>query len=216
MLDSRVPGPDLTELGRRQAAAIPGALAGRKVSSVTVSNMIRTSQTARPLAESRSLDMRVDEDLREIEAGDLEMASGAQALEQYFNVVLPWSRGHLDPRMPGGQDGHEFFERFDRAIERVVADGGAEPVIVSHAASIRIWVGCRCQNVDADFAEASDMYNTGSELLDLNAAGRWELLEWNAMPLGGAELHAKSGPEPNDQVGIGDPTAGSAGPTTGR
>jgi broad specificity phosphatase PhoE len=47
-LDTAVPGAPLTELGERQAAAVPGAL--QPIDSITVSTLLRTQQTAAPLA----------------------------------------------------------------------------------------------------------------------------------------------------------------------
>ena len=52
------------------------------VSSITVSNMTRTSLTAGPLAAERNLAVTIDAGIREIEAGALEMASGVEALSR--------------------------------------------------------------------------------------------------------------------------------------
>jgi probable phosphoglycerate mutase len=201
LLDSRTPGPDLTELGHRQAAAIPGAIKGRPVSSIAVSTMIRTGQTAAPLAAARNVIPVVDEGLREIEAGDLEMASGLDALRRYTDVVWEWAAGNLSPRMPGAQNGFEFFERFDGALDRVLAAGGPDPVIVSHGASLRVWVSHRCTNVSNSFAAEAELHNTGSAIVERGVSGGWELKEWNPLPLGGAALHGKSGPDDMDPTG---------------
>lgn len=208
LLDSRIPGPDLTVLGRRQAAAIPIALERRPVSSITVSNMSRTGQTAAPLADDRGLVPLVDPGLREIEAGDEEMASGAEALSRYVDVIWAWASGDLEPRMPGAQNGVEFFQRFDEAVERVVATGGSHPVIVSHGAAIRVWVGRRCLNVPASFAADSELHNTGSAVVERDRSGGWILGEWNELPMGGIALHAKSGPSDSDPARA--PTADDA------
>lgn len=205
LLDSRVPGPNLTERGRRQATAIPSALAEYPVTSITVSSMVRTSETAMPLAIDRGLDIRVDERLREIEAGAMEMASGREAMTRYVGIAWAWARGELEPRMPGAQDGHEFFERFDGAVDQIEAAGDAAPVIVSHGASIRVWVGNRCRNVSDDFAAESDLHNTGSALVERTDSGAWELVEWRGSPLGGAESPAPNTPAVDDGPGIDDP-----------
>jgi probable phosphoglycerate mutase len=200
LLDSRIPGADLSALGRRQAAAIPAALDARPITSITVTNMVRTAQTAAPLAAARGLVPVVDEDLREIEAGDLEMASGAEALARYVDVAWAWAGGNLTPRMAGAQDGAEFFERFDRGVERARTQGGSHPVIVSHAACIRVWVARRCRNVPPTFASDVQLHNTGSAEVEHDDQG-WQLREWNELPLGGDALHAASGPENPDPTG---------------
>jgi broad specificity phosphatase PhoE len=201
LLDSGVPGPDLTDLGRAQAEAIPAALEGRPVTSITASNMIRTVQTADPLLADRGLTVRVEEGVREIEAGDMEMASGREPLERYMGVVWAWAAGDLDPRMPGAQNGHEFFDRFDDVVDRTVTRREELPIIVSHGASIRTWVGNRCVNVGDSFGADSELHNTGSALIELSGAGHWELVDWRSEPMGGAALHGKSGPDDDGPTG---------------
>ncbi|MET0885280.1 MAG: histidine phosphatase family protein [Mycetocola sp.] len=199
LLDSAAPGADLNDLGRAQATAIPAALRGRDVSSVTVSNLVRTGQTARPLADDRLLNIRIDPDVREIPAGHLEMRGDKDAYDIYTTPVWDWSRGDLEPRVPGSENGREFFERFDAAIDRATALGGDAPVIVSHAACIRVWVGRRAQNVSTAFAVDTPLHNTGSALLERNVAGRWELLRWQTQPMGGSQLDGASGESPGER-----------------
>ncbi|MFE6992907.1 histidine phosphatase family protein, partial [Streptomyces pharetrae] len=73
LLDTAVPGPGLTELGERQAAALSEALAGQDIEAVYASTMIRTQLTAAPFAAARGLDVHVRDGIRELSAGDLEM-----------------------------------------------------------------------------------------------------------------------------------------------
>jgi broad specificity phosphatase PhoE len=58
-LDTAHPGPGLTELGLRQARAIPLALADERIEDVFVSTLRRTQVTAEPLAADRRLDARI-------------------------------------------------------------------------------------------------------------------------------------------------------------
>jgi broad specificity phosphatase PhoE len=212
LLDSQVPGPDLTELGRRQAAALPGALRERPLSSVTVSHMVRTAQTAAPLASVRGLVPVTEPGIAEIPAGDLEMSSGAAALNSFTTVAWAWGAGDLEPRLAGSENGHEFFARFDDVVDRI-ADGGEDyPLIISHGGSIRVWVSHRCANVAPSFAADSALHNTGTALVERDALGHYELLEWAAMPAGGAELHGRSGPD-DDSSPEGVARSGTRGAT---
>ena len=199
LLDSGTPGPDLTELGERQAAAIPGVLSGRPVTSIQASTMVRTQQTARPLAEERGLNVSIHDGLKEIEAGDVEMRSDLPSLRSYLGVIWSWATGDLSPRMPGAQNGVEFFDRFDAVVDEVMARGEELPVIVSHGASIRVWAGLRCDNVGPSFGADTELHNTGTVLVDRTSAG-WQLLEWHEDPLGGPQLGGKSGPDPTGET----------------
>lgn len=53
LLDTAVPGPGLTELGERQAAALPEALAGEDIDALYASTLTRAQLTAAPLAGAR-------------------------------------------------------------------------------------------------------------------------------------------------------------------
>lgn len=48
VIDTSVPGPDLTDLGREQAVAVADKLAGNKYDGVYASSMVRTQETADP------------------------------------------------------------------------------------------------------------------------------------------------------------------------
>ncbi|WP_169736544.1 histidine phosphatase family protein, partial [Promicromonospora kroppenstedtii] len=84
LLDTAVPGPGLTLLGEKQAAAVPDALRDREIGAIAVSSMIRTSFTAAPLAKDRGIEPVKLPGLREIEAGDLEMAGSHEAHLRYL------------------------------------------------------------------------------------------------------------------------------------
>ena len=54
-LDTAYPGAGLTELGQRQAAAVPASLADEDVSAVYASPLVRTQLTGTPLAQERGI-----------------------------------------------------------------------------------------------------------------------------------------------------------------
>lgn len=201
LLDTQAPGPGLTRLGHRQARAIPAALRDRDISSITVSNLTRTSLTAAPLAEERGLTPLVDAGVREIDAGDWEMASEHEVIYRYITTAWAWANGDLDQRLPASENGIEFFDRFDGAVNRAMAGGGSQPVIFSHGAAIRVWVGGRCRNVE-DLLDADiELHNTGSVLVERDDSGSWEILEWTSTPIGGALLDAVGDPATEDPMG---------------
>lgn len=201
LLDTQAPGPGLTELGERQARALPEALKGWEISSITVSNLTRTSLTAAPLADERGLTPVIDAGLREIDAGDDEMASGMAAFKRYISTAWSWAKGDVEARMPGAENGVEFFDRFDGAVDRAMSSGGPHPVIVSHGAAIRVWVGSRCRNVDDLFRADIELHNTGGAVVERDEAGLWHLLEWKSTPIGGTRLDAQSETAAQDPTG---------------
>ena len=169
-LDTAHPGPGLTELGERQAAALARSLANERIDRLYASTLIRTQITAAPLSSVRGLEIEVLEGLHEIEAGSLEKLTDKESHLRYLGTVFGWADGELHRRMPGGPSGHDFFERYDASIARIAAaaasgaaaSGAAGTVaVVSHGAAIRVWAGLRARNMEAGFAARHVLANTG-------------------------------------------------------
>jgi broad specificity phosphatase PhoE len=209
-LDTAHPGPGLTELGERQAAALARSLANEPLDHLYASTLIRTQATARPLASVRGLDVEVLTGLHEIEAGSLEKRTDQESHLRYLDTVFAWSAGELDRRMPAGPSGHDFFDRYDAAIEEIaVAAGaagrpgtepGADPAgtiaVVSHGAAIRVWAGLRASNVGAGFAARHVLANTGIVALEGAPDAGWQLIHWDASPVGGLALADPTAEDP--------------------
>jgi len=188
VLDTAVPGPGLTELGQQQAAALPEALRGEPIEAVYASTQTRAELTAVPLATARELPIQVRDGLREVSAGDLEMRGDEAAIEQYLTIVFTWPEGDVDLRMPGGESGREVLNRFDAVVQEVADLGLDAVVVVSHGAMIRVWTAARARNVDATFAAAHALSNTGLVALDGDPASGWAVLSWEGAAVGGPAL----------------------------
>ena len=199
LLDTANPGPGLTALGERQAAAVPRALSGRRVDGIAVSPLVRTSLTAAPLARERGIEPLTVDGLREIEAGELEMAPGHEAHQLYLGTVFAWARGDVGRALPGGPDGRAFLERYDDAVAQIAARGWDSVVLVSHGAAIRTWVSARVAGVDIDHIERTTLANTGLVEIDGDPVGGWRLVAWAADPVGGHELAAPAADDPTGE-----------------
>ncbi|MCY7412590.1 MAG: histidine phosphatase family protein, partial [Salinibacterium sp.] len=112
-LDTVEPGPSLTALGERQAAEVPGALDGVQIDAIFVSTLVRTQETAVPLAHSREQEVIELSGIHEIEAGEYEGRTDQHSTRRYLETVFAWGLGEPDRRMPGAGHGHDFFARFD-------------------------------------------------------------------------------------------------------
>lgn len=199
LLDTTSPGPGLTALGERQAAAVPHALRDRRVDAIAVSPLLRTALTAAPLSRARGLEPVTVEGLEEIAAGDLEMASTHEAHLGYLGTVFAWARGDVDRAMPGGPDGRAFLGRYDEAVAKIAARGGESVVVVSHGAAIRTWVSARVAGVDIDFAERTALANTGLVEIEGDPEAGWRLIAWTADPVGGRALDAPTADDPTGE-----------------
>lgn len=184
-LDTAEPGADLTPLGRKQAAAIPRALEGEAIDLIVVSNLVRTQQTAEPLAQARGLVPLIRPGVREIGAGDYEMLNDSASIQGYLTAVFGWGVD-MAGRMPGAESGTEVIARYDEVIEEAaerVGDGTA--VIFSHGAVIRAWAATRADGLDFDYAKTHWLPNTGMIALE-GSPHSWQVTEWGSSALGEA------------------------------
>lgn len=195
-LGTVVPGPGLTELGHRQAAAIPEGLADQPLDALYISTMTRTRLTAEPLAASRGLEPTVVDGLQEIFAGDIEGRSDESAVRTYLSTLFAWWTD-LDARMPGGESGTEFYARYDAAIDSIArAHPDGAVAVFSHGAAIRAWVARTARNIDASSTEVGHLDNTAVVVLEGSPEEGWVSTHWAGTPVGGIELQDTSAPDP--------------------
>lgn len=188
-LDTAFPGAGLTDLGRRQARAVPEALRADTVAGVYVSPLVRTHLTAEPLSRHLGMDYAIEAGLEEISAGDFELRNDKEAILGYVLTVAGWIEGDLDRVMPGGSDGHEFLGRYQGALDRIAAAHGPDDLVTvfSHGAAIRVFTAI-ATGLGTEQARDLHISNTGASLLTGAPHTGWRLERWVSEPLGGAHL----------------------------
>ncbi|WP_331719917.1 histidine phosphatase family protein [Streptomyces sp. NBC_00147] len=192
-MHTTIPGPELTALGRQQAAALPAALSDEKIDALYVSTHQRTALTAAPLAADRGLPVHVRDGIREVSAGRWEGASDHASHTVFLDFVFGWP---TDPsaRVPGGESGCEVLERFDGVVDEAVRSGANTVAMVSHGVAIRVWLAARATNVSVQDMTERELDNTGIAVAELSD-GEWRVTSWAGPPIGpvGTEPH-NSGP----------------------
>jgi broad specificity phosphatase PhoE len=182
-LNTKMPGPPLTEQGRAQADALADGLAGELVVAVYCSVAVRAQQTAAPVAARHGLEVQVIEGVQEIFVGDLEDRGDAEGIDAYARIFYPWTLGELELSMPGGESGLQVRDRFVDAVSQVRAkheqahpDGTV--VLVSHGGAMRLCAELLADNVPPNLAEAGLIPNTGSIVLETTDGGGWHCVAW--------------------------------------
>jgi broad specificity phosphatase PhoE len=133
-LSSAEPGPELTELGHRQARHVGESLADQGIEAIYSSPLRRTLATAEHIGTLLGIDVRVLPDLREFGLGDWEGRAGTDRDVADHPVFASWLRREaLEQRFQGGESGHELEERVRRALAHVSAEVvSGSVVLVSH------------------------------------------------------------------------------------
>jgi broad specificity phosphatase PhoE len=199
-LDTAHPGLDLTDLGRAQAVAASKALADEALDAIFVSSRVRTHQTAAPTAADRGLPLAQLDGLQEIDAGDFEMRNDHDAIAGYIGSVATWLEGRLDHRMPGGETGKEFLERFDAAVRAIVDAGHEAALVVSHGAALRTWISTRMVPHPDAPAPTTPLHNTALIVLEGDFEAGWEMVSWQGHPVGGEFLEDPTAEDPTGDL----------------
>ncbi|WP_309224802.1 histidine phosphatase family protein [Mycolicibacterium sp. CBMA 234] len=183
LIDSSVPGPSLTDLGESQAMSLANRLKSNAYDGVFASSMIRTQQSALPIAQLLAKDITVLPGLREIEAGTYEGTPEAKAATGYLRTILAWAHGKREERIPGSIDGNDFEKRFNDAVETICNRGDTHPIAFSHGGAITAWVLMNAVNARTAVPASSTLPNTGYVVLQGDPKNGWTVTDWNGTPV---------------------------------
>lgn len=188
-LDSRPPGPPLTDAGVAQAAALAEALVDEPVAGVYASTAVRAQQTAEPVAAAHGLRVEVVEGVQEVFCGDLEGRHDREAFEAFGAVARRWGQGELDVPLPGGESGRQVLDRYLAAVDAIAARhrDGETAVLVSHGASLRLAALALAANVQPALAASGLLPNTGRVVLERTPNG-WLCTSWTGVDVIAQEL----------------------------
>ena len=183
-IDTKVPGPELTDLGEQQAEAIAQQLKDGGYDSIYVSDMIRTQQTAAPL-EALLPDLPVYEKagIHEISAGIFEGSPIDSGLGRigYFLIPVAWTLGLRSLPIPGGENGNGFEARVNSVIADVITNGDTKPVLFSHGATIMVWTMMNVDNPDVMLMLTHPLGNTAVVVVTGNPDDGWMLQSWDGV-----------------------------------
>ena len=203
VVNTLVPGPDLTDTGEQQAEDLVNAMSGNGIDDIYASTMIRSQETAVPLAEALNLADPSDlPGLNEIDAGIFEgipVNVGDLPLggALYLLAPLAWTLG-LDfvPQLGSTVDpnGVAFDESFSGAVQSIydgsvgTERGTVTDAVFSHEGAIAIWTLMNVNNPDFSLV-LQEFLNTG-ELLPYTgqvvvdgSPGDWTLVSWDGTPV---------------------------------
>ena len=200
LLDTRPPGAELTDLGRKQALEVGHELAtysGERLAHVYSSIVLRAQQTA-VLATSTfekardmqagSVPLDVVEGIQEINVGDFEMRGDEEAHMNYSRALNGWLHGDPAAGLPGGETYKDVLNRYQPTLDRIMdshdLDDDRDVAVVSHGAVIRI-VATHATGVDPNFAFNTYLGNCRFVVLEPNGKklGQWDVVRWTDSPL---------------------------------
>ena len=132
---------NINETGRIQARKLSERLADSPITAIYTSPLRRTHTTAAILATPHNLELKLSDDLIEIQTGDWQGLRGDEISRKWPEL---WRQSRIDPSdfaMPNGESFRQVTERAVRAYEMIVAQNqGKQAVIVTHDIVVRVIV----------------------------------------------------------------------------
>jgi probable phosphoglycerate mutase len=182
-LPGQLPGIELTETGREQAKRLAEALRPLPLSAIISSPLERATETARYLAQGRSLTIQLEPDLMDIELGHW---SGQNRDE--LSKSDPIWKAFLRNPLVGPEDVETFpelEERAVRAVERWLKkeSTGPYPAFVTHADVIKVLIA-HYSGLAPGRARSLVIENASVSIVELQADHQPRILaiDWEPQP----------------------------------
>jgi broad specificity phosphatase PhoE len=128
--------PELSEVGRRQAARLAVRAAAAGVAALWCSPLLRARQTAEFVTAAIGSEPTVLDDLIESARGEWEGVPARRLAERGPALFEAFERGDPEFAFPGGESLRSQIERTRLALD-VVAAGPVPALVIAHAGTIR-------------------------------------------------------------------------------
>jgi probable phosphoglycerate mutase len=170
---------DLTEKGREQARLAGHWLSDKSIRRIHASPFHRTQQSAEIVSEILGLTVETDDDLREIDCGDLEGRNDPESWDLWHAASQQWYEGEWDTPFAGGETQRNAHARFQRALLHACEQSTSDQniLLVTHGG---ISVRMLPHFVDlSQWPKTSHLDNTGIVVLAPTDDGRFTCGGWN-------------------------------------
>ena len=128
---------------RRVAMALGERIPGDEGTLLFCSDLLRTRQTAEPIAQRLGLELLADPDLREQSYGAAEGTPSGST--PYVPPPAHGDRMHHSDGIDGSETRFEWANRAYAALQRILASGAQNAVVVTHGGTatylIAAWIG---------------------------------------------------------------------------
>lgn len=133
----------LNDAGRQQAAALARRLEDEPLAAVIATDLVRTQETARPIAENHGLEVGIVRELRELHYGEWEGLTWAEIEDRFPDAVREREQGIVRVPVPGGESLRQLLdralpaflalaERFDHQQIAVIGHNTSNRVLLCH------------------------------------------------------------------------------------
>lgn len=171
---------DLSEAGIRQAGQIADVLGNEEFSAIYSSHLRRARQTAELISRPHNLPVLIEEDLRELDHGELEGLTFNEIKTRYADFLIRWRSEPAEIRVPGGERLADVAERAWSSLSAMAQrHAHAERIlVVSHNFPI-LGIVCRVTGTHLNDYRTFHLDPCGVTRLARDAAKGWTVTQVN-------------------------------------
>lgn len=143
------------------------------------SPLLRARQTADAIAVRTGLGVTIDDDLVEMDVGEMEHLTGQEMRERYPGFLQLWLSDPAEARMPGGETLAEVQARCWGAVQRILAEHGDTSVAVVAHNFVVLSLVCRALGVPLAGFRRIKHGVAARTVIDINSNGDCTVLQLN-------------------------------------
>jgi probable phosphoglycerate mutase len=167
---------DLTANGRAQSEKAARWFADKAITQIRYSPFHRVEQTAQIVGAVVGVTPVADDDLCEMDCGNLEWRTDEAAWATWTSVYSRWLLFDLEARFPEGESYAEAVARFRRALSNASPEGNT--LLVTHGGVTVTTIPPLCVNAAA-MQRVEHLVNTGIIILEHYDSDRYSCSAWN-------------------------------------
>lgn len=171
---------ELNDVGLRQAEVIAANLSHERIDGVYSSHLKRALQTAQVVSRPHRLPVYIEEDVRELDHGELEGLTFTEIKENYSDFLVRWRAEPADLPIPGGEKLADVSQRAWKGLERIVDrhDSQSTVIIVSHNFPI-LGIICRITHTHLNKYRSFHLDPCGVTRLNYFGGEKWAVTQIN-------------------------------------
>lgn len=171
---------DLSEIGIRQAEKIAELLREEEIHAIYSSHLRRARQTAERISQPHNLPVLIEEEVRELDHGELEGLTFNEIKAGYADFLARWRSEPAEICVPGGERLADVARRAWDSLNQIVQrhSEAARILVVSHNFPI-LGIVCRVSGTHLNAYRTFHLDPCGITRLEYKG-GDWDITEVNS------------------------------------
>ncbi|HEY3150457.1 MAG TPA: histidine phosphatase family protein [Candidatus Binatia bacterium] len=171
---------DLSDVGIRQAEQLATLLSQEEIHAIYSSNLRRARQTAELISQPHKLSVTIEDDVRELDHGELEGLTFNEIKTNYAEFLARWRSIPAEISVPGGERLGDVAERAWNALTQIVRrhQEAERILVVSHNFPI-LGIICRVTGTDLNDYRTFHLDPCSLTRLRYDGNGDWQMTQVN-------------------------------------